>query len=151
MKKLILSLVAVAFVAGTTLTTFGQVPDKQAVKARENLKEEKKDVVVAKEDLKIAKQDSLSDYQMLSKESAIKLKNNEKCIADLRTAITAKNSKDQAEDQKKVSLLEVKNNNLRKELADYKVEGSTKFTTFKSEYNKDLDQLAKELKDFKVL
>lgn len=151
MKKLILSLVAVAFVAGTTLTTFGQVPDKQAVKARENLKEEKKDVVVAKEDLKIAKQDSLSDYQMLSKESAIKLKNNEKCIADLRTAITAKNSKDQAEDQKKVSLLEVKNNNLRKELADYKVEGSTKFTAFKSEYNKDLDQLAKELKDFKVL
>jgi hypothetical protein len=150
MKKLILSLVAVAFVAGTTLTTFGQVPDKQAVKARENLKEEKKDVVVAKKDLKIAKQDSLSDYQTLSKESAIKLKSNEKSIADLRTAITAKNSKDQAEDQKKVSLLEVKNNNLRKELADYKVEGSTKFTAFKSEYNKDLDQLAKELKDFKV-
>lgn len=151
MKKLFLSVVAIAFIAGTTLTTFGQVPDKQAVKARENLKEEKKDVVVAKEDLKIAKQDSLSEYQMLSKESALKLKSNEKSIADLRTAITTKNSSAQVEDQKKVSLLEVKNNSLRKELADYKVEGTTKFTAFKSEYNKDLDELAKELKDFKVL
>ena len=151
MKKLILSLVAVAFIAGTTLTTFGQAPDKQAVKARENLKEEKKDVVVAKEDLKVAKNDSISEYQKLSKESAIKLKSNEKSIADLRTAITTKNSKDQVADQKKLSLLEVKNNNLRKELADYKVEGTTKFNAFKTEYNKDLDQLAKELKDFKVL
>src|ERR1035437_3678176 len=105
MKKLILSLVAVAFIAGTTLTTFGQVPDKQAVKARENLKEEKKDVVVAKEDLKVAKNDSISEYQKLSKESAIKLKSNEKSIADLRTAITTKNSKDQVADQKKLSLL----------------------------------------------
>ena len=151
MKKLILSLVAVAFIAGTTLTTFGQVPDKQAGKARENLKEEKKDVVVAKEDLKVAKNDSISEYQKLSKESAIKLKSNEKSIADLRTAITTKNSKDQVADQKKLSLLEVKNNSLRKELTDYKVEGTTKFNAFKTEYNKDLDQLAKELKDFKVL
>jgi hypothetical protein len=151
MKKLILSLVAIAFIAGTTLTTFGQVPDKQSVKARENLKEEKKDVVVAKQDLNVAQKDSISAYQQLSKESNIKLKDNEKSIADLRTAITTKNSKDQAADQKKVSLLEVKNNSLRKELADYKVEGQTKFTAFKSEYNKDLDQLAKELKDFVVL
>jgi hypothetical protein len=151
MKKLFLSVVAIAFIAGSTLTTFGQVPDKQAVKARENLKEEKKDVVVAKQELKVAKQDSLSEYQQLSKESAIKLKSNEKSIADLRTAITTKNSSAQAEDQKKVSLLEVKNNGLRKELADYKVEGTIKFTAFKSEYNKDLDDLAKELKDFKVL
>jgi hypothetical protein len=151
MKKLFLSVVAIAFIAGSTLTTFGQVPDKQAVKARENLKEEKKDVVIAKQELKVAKQDSLSEYQQLSKESAIKLKSNEKSIADLRTAITTKNSSAQAEDQKKVSLLEVKNNGLRKELADYKVEGTIKFTAFKSEYNKDLDDLAKELKDFKVL
>jgi hypothetical protein len=55
-----------------------------------------------------------------------------------------------ATDQKKVSLLEQKNNDLKKELADYKVEGQTKFSTFKSEFDKDLDQLAKELKDFKI-
>ena len=151
MKKLVLSLAVVAFLAGTISTSFGQVPDKQSVKARENLKEEKKDVVVAKQDLKVAQKDSVSEYQKLTKESDIKFKSNEKSIADLRAAITKNNSKEQATDQKKVSLLEDKNNSLKKELADYKVLGETQFTAFKTEYNRDQDQLAKELKDFKIL
>jgi hypothetical protein len=151
MKKLVLSLAVVAFLAGTISTSFGQVPDKQSVKARENLKEEKKDVVVAKQDLKVAQKDSVSEYQKLTKESEIKFKSNEKCIADLRAAITKNNSKEQATDQKKVSILEDKNNSLKKELAEYKVLGQTQFTAFKTEYNRDQDQLAKELKDFKIL
>jgi hypothetical protein len=151
MKKLVLSLAVVAFLAGTISTSFGQVPDKQSVKARENLKEEKKDVVVAKQDLKVAQKDSVSEYQKLTKESEIKFKSNEKSIADLRAAITKNNSKEQATDQKKVSIMEDKNNSLKKELADYKVLGETQFTAFKTEYNRDQDQLAKELKDFKIL
>ena len=143
-------MLAIAFVAGTVSTSFGQVPDKQSVKARENLKEEKKDVVVAKRILKVAQKDSVSEYQKLTKESEVKFTSNEKSIADLRTSITKSNSTEKATDQKKVSLLETKNNNLKKELADYKVLGQTQFTTFKTEFNRDLDQLAKELKDFKV-
>jgi hypothetical protein len=151
MKKLVLSLAVVAFLAGTLSTSFGQVPDKQSVKARENLKEEKKDVVVAKQDLKVAQKDSVSEYQKFTKESDLKFKSNEKSIADLRAAITKSNSKAMATDQKKVSLLEDKNNSLKKELADYKELGQTKFTAFKTEFNRDLTQLAKELKDFKIL
>jgi len=108
-------------------------------------------VVVAKQDLKVAQKDSVSEYQKLTKESEIKFKSNEKCIADLRAAITKNNSKEQATDQKKVSIMEDKNNSLKKELADYKVLGETQFTAFKTEYNRDQDQLAKELKDFKIL
>lgn len=151
MKKLVLSLAVLAFLAGAVSTSFGQVPDVQSVKARENLKEEKKDVVVAKQDLKIAQKDSVSEYQALTREANAKFKSNEKSIADLRAAITKSNSKEQATDQKKVSLLEEKNNSLKKELADYKVLGQTQFTTFKKEFNRDLDQLAKKLKDFKIL
>jgi Flp pilus assembly protein CpaB len=151
MKKLILSLAVVAFMAGTISTSFGQAPDKQSVKARANLKEEKKDVVVAKQDLKMAQKDSISEYQKLTKESEIKFKNNEKSISDLRAAITKNNSKEQATDQKKLSLLEDKNNSLKKELADYKVLGQKEFTAFKTEFNRDLAQLAKDLKDFKIL
>jgi PHD/YefM family antitoxin component YafN of YafNO toxin-antitoxin module len=151
MKKLVLIIAVVAFTAGTLSTTFGQAPDKQAVKARENLKEERKDVVVAKQDLKTAKIDSVSDYQKLTKEADIKFKSNEKCVVDLRSAITKSNSKEQVADQKKVSLLELKNNNLKKELAAYKVSGQKEFSTFKTRFDKDLNDLAKELKDFKVL
>ena len=151
MKKLILSLAVVAFMAGTLSTSFGQVVDKKSEKARENLKEEKKDVVVAKHDLAVAKKDSVTEYQTLTNESNLKFKSNEKSITDLRTTIAKSNSKEMVNDQKKVSLLEEKNNNLKKELADYKELGQTKFTAFKSEFNRDLDQLSKELKDFKVL
>jgi hypothetical protein len=151
MKKLILSLAVVAFMAGTLSTSFGQVVDKKSEKARENLKEEKKDVVVAKHDLAVAKKDSVTEYQTLTNESNLKFKSNEKSITDLRTAIAKSNSKEMVNDQKKVSLLEDKNNNLKKELADYKELGQTKFTAFKTEFNRDLDQLSKELKDFKVL
>ena len=151
MKKLILSLAVVAFMAGTLSTSFGQVVDKKSEKARENLKEEKKDVVVAKHDLAVAKKDSVTEYQTLTNESNLKFKSNEKSITDLRTTIAKSNSKEMVNDQKKVSLLEEKNNNLKKELADYKELGQTKFTAFKSEFNRDLDQLSKDLKDFKVL
>lgn len=149
MRKLILSLAMIAFLAGTVTTTFGQAVDKQAAKARENLKEEKKDVVVAKKDLNVAKQDSALEYQNFTKEADVKFKSNEKLIAELRTTVTNSSSADKATQQKKISELEQKNNNLKKELASYKVEGQTKFASFKSEFNRDLDQLAKELKDFK--
>jgi hypothetical protein len=151
MKKLILSLAVVAFMAGSLSTSFGQVVDKKSEKARENLKEEKKDVVVAKHDLAVAKKDSVTEYQTLTNESNLKFKSNEKSITDLRTTIAKSNSKEMVNDQKKVTLLEEKNNNLKKELADYKELGQTKFTAFKTEFNRDLDQLAKELKDFKIL
>jgi outer membrane receptor for ferrienterochelin and colicin len=121
------------------------------VKARENLKEEKKDVVDAKKDLKVAVKDSTSEYQKLTRESDIKFKLNEKRIAELRTGIAKSNSKEQATDQKKVSQLEQKNNDLKRQLADYKVEGQAKFGTFKTELNRDLDLLTKELKDFKII
>jgi hypothetical protein len=151
MRKLLLSLTVIAFMAGTVTTSFGQVADQNSVKARENLQEEKKDVVVATQDLKVAQQDSITEYQKLTKESDVKFKSNEKSVADLRAAITKSNVKDQATNQKKVSALEQKNTDLKKELAEYKVEGQTKFATFKSEFNRDLDQLAKELKDFKIV
>lgn len=150
MKKLILSLVAIAFLAGAT-STFGQVADKQSVKARENLKEEKKDVVVAKQDLKVAQKDSVSEYQKLTKEFEVKFKENEKSISDLRTAITKSDSKEQPKNQQRLSVLEDKNNGLKKELADYKEIGQTQFNTFKTKLNTDLDQLSKELKDFKII
>jgi hypothetical protein len=150
MKKLFLSMAVIAFMAGSISTSFGQAPDKESVKARKNLKEEKQDVVVAKQELVVAQKDSISEYQQLTKESDAKFKANEKSITDLRADIVKGNSKNMAVDQKKVTLLEQKNNDLKKELADYKVEGQTKFSTFKSEFNRDLDALAKELKDFKI-
>ncbi len=45
MKKSFLTLVVCALLAVTFSTAFGQEPDKKSAKARENLKDERKDVV----------------------------------------------------------------------------------------------------------
>lgn len=141
MKKLFLSLTMIAFIAGTVTTSFGQ----------EQKQEQKKEVVVEKQNLQIAQKDSVSEYQKLIKESDVKFKSNEKSITDLRVAIAKIDSSAQASNLKNVSDLEQKNTDLKKLLADYKVEGQTDFTTFKKEFNSDLDLLTKELKDFKIV
>ena len=141
MKKLFLSLTMIAFIAGTVTTSFGQ----------EQKQEQKKEVVVTNQNLQVAQKDSVSEYQKLVKESDVKFLSNEKSIADLRVAIAKIDEKDQVTNLKNVSAMEQKNTDLKKVLADYKVEGQTSFTTFKTEFNSNLDKLAKELKDFKIV
>jgi len=141
MKKLFLSLTMIAFIAGTVTTSFGQ----------EQKQEQKKEVVVTNQNLQVAQKDSVSEYQKLIKESDVKFLSNEKSIADLRVAIAKIDEKDQVTNLKNVSAMEQKNTDLKKVLADYKVEGQTSFTAFKTEFNSNLDKLAKELKDFKIV
>jgi len=57
-------------------------------------------------------------------------------------------SKDRVTFQKNIALLELKNDKMKLRLADYKDEGITKWKTFKDEFNSDLNQLGKEIKDF---
>ena len=150
MKKVILTLGAIAFMAVTIATSYGQEPDKKSEKARENLKEAKSDVVDAKMDLKEAQKDSVSDYQNFKKESDAKIKNNEKSIADLKVKSSKISQKNQAAYQKKVGELEQKNTKLKNELADYKEGTPDKWSSFKTEFNHDINELGKAIKDFTV-
>ena len=137
MKKTILSLAIITFMAGTISITNGQKPDKKSVEARENLKE--------------AQKDSISEYQKFKKESEIKIKDNEQSITDLKVKHSKMTAKDNANYQEKVSALEAKNNNLKKKLTDYNKDGEQdKWTSFKNEFNHDMNELGKALKDFTV-
>jgi hypothetical protein len=61
MKKIILTMAVTAFMASSVL--YGQEPDRKSEKARENLKDAKQEVVIAKQYLKEAQKDSASEYQ----------------------------------------------------------------------------------------
>lgn len=148
MKKLLLFVSVVVIMAGTISTAYGQVPDKKSEKARENLKDAKKEVVEAKQDLMAAQKDSVSEYLKFKRESDLKLKSNDKSIADLKMKIAESVSKDKVTFQKNIGLIEIKNDNLKLRLAEYKDEGQTKLSTFKSEFDHDLDLVGKELKNF---
>jgi hypothetical protein len=147
MRKTIFTLAVMVCMAFTISTSFGQEPDKKTEKAKENLQDEKKDVVAAQKDLTEAQND---DYLAFNKESDLRIKNNEKSIADLNDKISNIENKDKAKNQIRVNDLETKNFSLQKDLIDYKDEGQEKWATFKFKFNYDMVELEKALKDFTV-
>jgi len=150
MKKKILSMAVIAFIVLTASTSFGQTVDKKSEKARENILEGKKDVLEAKQDLKVAQKDSVADFQVFKEEAEAKILKNEKILANLKVKVTNADLKDKADCEKNLAVLEQKNVTLEKRLADYKPNGETKWSSFKTEYNNDMDELEKELKDFTI-
>jgi hypothetical protein len=148
MKKSIFTLTLLACTALTISTSYGQEPDKKTEKAKENLQEERLDVVEAKLELKDAQN---VDFLSFKEESELKIKKNEESINDLKIKILKNDEKYRTENQVRIATLEQKNISLQKEITDYKDEGLEKWAAFKQKFNYDLDELTKALKDFTIL
>lgn len=138
-------LIASAF---TMTTSFGQEPDKKTEKAKDDLQEQKLNVVVAKQDLADAQQ---SDYIAFKEESELRIKKNQESIKDLKIKVLKNEEKFRADNQKRIDLLEQKNTNLQKEMSDYVNESPEKWAAFKSKFNRNMEELEKALKDFTIL
>lgn len=146
MKKLILSLAIIAFMAGTISISYGQEAHKKSEKAREDLKGSKQDVVDARQNLKDAQADSISQYKAFKKESELKIRNNEDRIEELKSRTPETTEKDRAAYHKNLSKLEQKNADLKQELAEYN--GESDWALFKTKFSSDLDGLGKSITDF---
>jgi len=150
MKRSILSLAVIALMAGTISTSFGQKIENHSVKNQENVKEARKNVVDAKNDLKEAQKESEKDFQKFKKESDQKIRGNERSIAALKLKLSKIHSKETIGYRKDLKALEQKNSKMKKELANYKVKDNDKWTSFKREFIHDMDELGQSLKDFTV-
>lgn len=150
MKKTIFGMAAIVFVALTVSTSYGQNIDKKSDKARENILEGKKDVNNANQDLKVAQKDSVADYQNFKKESEARILTNEKTLTDLKVKVSKAELKDKTVFEENLATLNQKQVNLKKRFVDYKLNGETKWSTFKNSFINDLDELEKELKNFTV-
>ena len=145
MKKLILSIAMVAFIAGTVSVSYGQ----EGVKP---VKTEKKVMVVEpqqKSDDKLI--DSIADYQSLTKTSEVRFTENEKSIADLKLNNTSMDAMKKTAKTRDIEVLEQKNITLREELVAYKKDGKTDWKAFKKEFNSDMDQLTMDLEKMKTV
>lgn len=148
MKKAIFTLALILCAVLTFSTSYGQEPDKKTEKAKEDLKLEKLDVVVAKMELQEAQN---KDYLAFKEESEAKFIKNTESIDDLKIKILKGDEKFRTENQTRVSVLEQKNISLQKGLNDYKDEGLEKWAAFKQKFNYDMDELTKALKEFTIL
>jgi Ni/Co efflux regulator RcnB len=151
MKKIILTLiVATAFLTGTMLTGCQSSAQKEA-SARENLQE-------AKQDLKDVQNDANEDAQKLANaeewetfksDAEITIRNNEIRIADLRVKLNKQGTILDPMYERKIELLEQQNKDLIKRIEDYE-KSQSDWETFKREFNHDVDELGKALKDLTV-
>lgn len=143
MKKTIFTMAAIAFFAVTASTSFGQNTDKKSDKARE-------DLVEAKQDLKEAQKDSVADYQNFKKDSEVRFLKNEKSLANFKVQVSKADLNNRAEYEKNLAALNQKNVDLKKRMVDFKQNGETKWSSFKTEFNNDMDDFGKELENFTV-
>jgi hypothetical protein len=148
MKKTIFTMAVMACMALAISTSYGQEPDKQTEKAKENLQEAKVEVAVAKLELTEAQ---TADINAFMKESEMKIKKNDESITDLKIKILKNSEKEIEADQLRVSELEQKNINLQKDLTDYVFVGQAEWVAFTAKFNYEMDELTKALKDFTIL
>jgi len=136
MKNLTFAVTIVMAVAG--FTAFGQ-QDKKAKEAR-------KDVAQSQKDLREAKTDSAADFQKFKKDAETKISENQKKIAELKTKKSNESKEMKEKYDKKVLALEKKNNELKKKIESSDKTKTSMWTSFKREFNRDMDKLGDEIK-----
>lgn len=142
MKKTIFILAITAFMAGTIFTSC-QSSAKKVANAQD-------DVIKANEELNKANQEYLEDIKSYRKITAENIVANENNIAEFKARIEKDKKTAKSDYQKKIALLEQKNSDMKKKMDDYTDQGKENWEIFKAEFNNEMDEMAKALKDMQL-
>jgi len=148
MKKLLYSIALLVFMAGTISTTFGNILDNKLVVESLNIQDAKKDKVNAKLDSKENQNQAGSAFKNFKKESESKIKKIDDGIGDLKIRFYKSKIKDKEAYQNKLNQLEEKYDLLKKKLADYKMDSQNGFNSFKLEFDSNVAELGKAVRNF---
>jgi predicted small secreted protein len=142
MKKTIYLITVSVFAAAAVMSGCSS-PAEKVENAKENLQE-------AKVELSQAQSDSVAEYEIFMAQSGEKITANEKAIQDYKASLIKTKKQIKSEDQKILDALEQKNIDLRKKMEDYKENGKDEWSAFKTEFNHDMDELGKAIKDLAI-
>ncbi len=146
MKKTILTLAVVGMITGSIFTSC-QSSAKKVENAEENLQNAKDNVSEAREVLNQTLIDSITQFKQ---ESDAEIRSNDKTISDLKAKIKTMKMKTKIEYENKISEIEQKNKELKIELDEYKDIEQVKWNSFKNEFNHDMKELGKSIKNLTV-
>jgi predicted RNase H-like nuclease (RuvC/YqgF family) len=149
MKKIIFTLALTTLVGGATLSSC-QSSATKVKNAEKTLQKADSNVVVAKANLNATRQDSVAEYQAFKKTSEERISANEKSITDFKAKMANDKKEFKAKNEKHLTSLEQKNNDMKMRLENYKDEGQIKWLTFKNGFNRDMDKLGNDIKNFSV-
>ena len=143
MKKIVFNIVIVMGVLGSVSFTACQsaTPKEDAAKAK---------LEAAREDLKEAQTEaSAEEWEEFKNESEIKISNNNIRIAELKLKMNESGNTLDAVYKKRIQLLEQKNIDMKARIDAYE-KSQSDWESFKREFNHDMDELGKALKDIAV-
>lgn len=109
----------------------------------ENIEDAKQNVKDSKQELKDAQAQYEREWQQFKSDVELKIRNNDKKIAEFKQAPR----KFRTQYEKEVLVLEQKNIELRKKLAEYRYEGKDSWETFKDGFNREVDVVITGLND----
>ncbi len=107
----------------------------------------KEDIAEKEQELDKAKQAYQTELENFRKESTEKISENERIIADFRAKIAKEKKEVRVVYEKKIAELEVKNNQLKAKITDYKAETRENWDSFKTEFSHDMDELGNAFRD----
>lgn len=115
--------------------------------ASEKIADAKANVVVAKDAVADAQAAAREDWLKFKSEGEAKITANERIIAEYKVKMATADGKLRAKYDKKMDVLEARNQELTAKLDNYEDAGKSTRENFKSEFNHDLDGLGTALKD----
>lgn len=92
----------------------------------------------------------MEDFNSYKNESGMRLENNEKLIAELRSADQMPENVSDTQFDKMLADLELKNKECQEKMADYTYSTDSHLTEFKSEFDQDLDELETSISNLSV-
>lgn len=151
MKKTIFIIsIATSVVLGAILTGCQSSAQKEEA-AQDKVQEAKQDLNAVRHDInteaqKVATAEEWKEFKTKTEEM---ISNNEKSIAELKAKIKKAGKTLDAVRENKIDKLEQLNRDLKARLEDYE-KNQSDWQSFKDEFNHDMDELGKALKDLTV-
>lgn len=150
MKKLILTLTT-SILLGVAISIFlASAIFTSCNTAAEKVENAEDKSIKADEDFNSAKEEYLADIENFRKETAAKIEANNQMIADFKVKIATSKKDAKAYYVEQIAILEQKNIAMKVKLDAYEESGKDNWETFKTEFNKDMNDLGEAFKNFTV-
>lgn len=150
MKKTIYTLAALTLMTATVILGYNSSP-KREEKAKDDVADARENTEDAKEKLMMAKKEAnAEEWKKIKKEANTRIIDNEIRIGKLKDKIIKSGTSIDTSYSKKIEELEQKNKDIKIKVDSYKNDTSDDWELFKREYNHDIEQLNREIKEMTV-
>lgn len=150
MKKTIFTFTVACILTASTFLMGCKTAAQKSETKRENVVEARADLELAQEEVTIQNAVNAEEWKTFKEESKIRILDNNKRIAELRTEMDEPGSDHDENYAKRISSLEQKNKDLDISIETFENSKSSDWQIFKRDFNQGMDEIGKAIKGMVV-